>query len=68
MNGYSKEELRADLQRCYKTYLKHSDMVHLLKNGENKLTDHDIDEILLMLPTDREHGLLVDDLVEFIYK
>ncbi|KAI4292014.1 hypothetical protein PAPHI01_1288 [Pancytospora philotis] len=63
-----KEELRESLKRCYKTYLKRSDIVQLLKNGAGGFSAEEIEEAFRILPVDVERGTLTDDLVEFLYQ
>lgn len=68
INTMSREELSAKLKKCFKNYLKKSDIIHLLKTGDNRLSDAEIMESYKIMPRDIEGGVLVDDLIEILYK
>lgn len=61
-------DLSAALKLCYKTYLKRKDILHLLKIGDSPLTEDEIQDALRLMPIDADGGILVDDLIEFMYK
>lgn len=61
-------DLAAALRLFYKTYLGRKDILHLLKTGESPLTEEEIQDAMRMMPVDADGGMLVDDLVEFLYK
>ena len=61
-------DLSAALELCYKTYLKRKDILHLLKIGDSPLTEDEIQDALRLMPIDADGGILVDDLIEFMYK
>jgi len=63
-----REELSAKLKKCFRSYLKRSDITHLLKVGDNGLSEAEIPEAYRMMPADAEGGVLVDDLIEVLCK
>ena len=58
--------LVSELRRCYKSYLKHNDILHLLSMGPYGLTDTEIAEACSSLPVDADGGMLLEDLMRYI--
>lgn len=63
----TRAELTKLLKMCFRTYLKRTDIVQLLKNGERAFHDSEVQEALRIMPIDVEGGVLADDLIEFLY-
>lgn len=63
-----KEEMVDILKKCFKNHLFRSDIIHLLKNGDEPFSDFEINESFNILPVDSEGGISVDDFIEFLYK
>ena len=64
----SRNELAEQLRLCFRTHLTRTDLKHLLKLGPLGFNDSEITVAFNMLPVDDDGGILVSDLVEFLYQ
>lgn len=64
----SKEVLVEQIRKCFKTHLKKADLVYLLRLGDGGFTEAEMHEAYRILPVDDDRGILVSDLLDFLYK
>lgn len=63
----TKQHLEIKIKKCFKNYLKKSDILHILKLGNDKFTENQISEAYSIMPVDEDGGILVDHLLNFLY-
>lgn len=67
VKNVDKEALKKQINKCFKSYLKKKDILHILNLGDDKFSDKEINEAYRLMPVDEDGGILVDDLLDFLY-
>lgn len=64
----SKEVLKGELKKIYKSRISSENLRKFLKMGDSKFAESQIADALRIMPTDDDGSILVDTFVEFLYK
>lgn len=68
IDSLNSEDLKRELKKIHKNYMSLEVLRSFLKTGSESLDDQELADALRILPLDEDSGILIDDMVDYLYK